>query len=245
MNEIFESKLVYIDNNDNLGIATALNQACDKAIELQFEWILTMDQDSSFINFLHYKKCLFSVLSLSKVCLLSGNTIRDAIKEYNGNLSLNYEEKFIVITSGNIINLKYFNKIGRFDNKLFIDMVDYDFCAKINKEGLKILYFKDVLIEHALGDLFLRKNLLTGKKKYKREHNPQRVYYITRNSLYLAMKYRKIFPKYFGLLKTINIVLIHDTLKILKYEASKFEKLKAKFLGLLHFLLNKYGSYKL
>ena len=32
LNEIFESKLIYINNNDNLGIATALNQACDKAI---------------------------------------------------------------------------------------------------------------------------------------------------------------------------------------------------------------------
>lgn len=55
LNEIFESKLIYINNNDNLGIATALNQACDKAIELKFKWILTMDQDSSFINFEHYK----------------------------------------------------------------------------------------------------------------------------------------------------------------------------------------------
>ena len=57
LSEVFESKLIYINNNDNLGIATALNQACDKAIELKFKWILTMDQDSSFENFEHYLKC--------------------------------------------------------------------------------------------------------------------------------------------------------------------------------------------
>ncbi len=56
LNEVFASKLVYIDNNDNLGIATALNQACDKAIELKFKWILTTYEDSSFANFEHYFK---------------------------------------------------------------------------------------------------------------------------------------------------------------------------------------------
>ena len=118
-------------------------------------------------------------------------------------------------------------------------------ATKIKKVNLRILYFKDVLVEHALGELYLRKNLLTGKKKYKVEHNNQRVYYIARNSLYLSMKYRKIFPKEFRLLKIINIVFIHDVTKILLYETSKLKKIKAKFLGLYHFLINKYGKYEI
>lgn len=241
----YKNKLIYINNNGNLGIASALNIACSKAISLGFDWILTMDQDSSFVNFTHYKDCLLNIQNISNVCLLSANTTRNALEKLPKNQTFDYEEKFIVITSANIINLKYFNKIGSFDDDLFIDMVDYDFCAKIKKLNLRILYFKDVLVEHALGELYLRKNLLTGKKKYKVEHNYQRVYYISRNSLYLSMKYRKIFPKEFGLLKIINIVFIHDITKILLYETSKLKKIKAKFLGLYHFLISKYGKYEI
>ena len=247
LNEIFESKLVYIDNNDNLGIATALNQACDKAIELQFKWILTMDQDSSFINFDHYKKCLEKVQNVNNVALLAANTDKEGYSTCDINeCSCNYrEDKFSVITSANIVNLEYFEEIGRFNDKLFIDMVDYDYCLRINIKKFKILYFPDVFIEHKLGEVHLRTNIFTRKKKYKTEHNAQRAYYISRNSLYLSKNYGKYFSKEFGMLHILNIVFIHDVTKILLYEIDKWNKLKAKFIGLYHFLINRYGKYNL
>ena len=247
LNEIFESKLVYIDNNDNLGIATALNQACDKAIELQFKWILTMDQDSSFINFDHYKKCLEKVQNVNNVALLAANTDKEGYSNFDKNeCSCNYrEDKFSVITSANIVNLEYFEEIGRFNDKLFIDMVDYDYCLRINIKKFKILYFPDVFVEHKLGEVHLRTNIFTRKKKYKTEHNAQRAYYISRNSLYLSKNYGKYFPKEFGMLHILNIVFIHDVTKILLYEIDKWNKLKAKFIGLYHFIINRYGKYNL
>ena len=247
LNEIFESKLVYIDNNDNLGIATALNQACDKAIELQFKWILTMDQDSSFINFDHYKKCLEKVQNVNNVALLAANTDKEGYSNFDINeCSCNYrEDKFSVITSANIVNLEYFEEIGRFNDKLFIDMVDYDYCLRINIKKFKILYFPDVFVEHKLGEVHLRTNIFTRKKKYKTEHNAQRAYYISRNSLYLSKNYGKYFSKEFGMLHILNIVFIHDVTKILLYEIDKWNKLKAKFIGLYHFIINRYGKYNL
>ena len=247
LNEIFESKLIYINNNDNLGIATALNQACDKAIELQFKWILTMDQDSSFINFEHYKKCLEKVQNVNNVALLAANTDKEGYSTFDRNeCSCNYrEDKFSVITSANIVNLEYFEEIGRFNDKLFIDMVDYDYCLRINIKKFKILYFPDVFVEHKLGEVHLRTNIFTRKKKYKTEHNAQRAYYISRNSLYLSKNYGKYFSKEFGMLHILNIVFIHDVTKILLYEIDKWNKLKAKFIGLYHFLINRYGKYNL
>lgn len=241
----FPNKLNYIDNKDNLGIATALNIACNEAKKLAFEWILTMDQDSSFINFEYYVECLNSVRSYKDVALLSANTTRNALRKLPQNLTLEYEEKSVVITSSSIINLKHFNEFLKFEDKLFIDMVDYDFCAKIKEKKLKILYFKDILVEHALGEIYLRKNLVTRKQKEKIEHNYQRVYYITRNSLYLAKKYGRIFPSEFGFFKTLNILFIHEITKILLYEDNKIMKIKSKILGLYHFLINKYGRYDL
>ena len=247
LNEVFESKLIYINNNDNLGIATALNQACDKAIELQFKWILTMDQDSSFINFDHYKKCLEKVQNVNNVALLAANTDKEGYSTFDRNdCSCNYrEDKFSVITSANIVNLEYFEEIGRFNDKLFIDMVDYDYCLRINIKKFKILYFPDVFVEHKLGEVHLRTNIFTRKKKYKTEHNAQRAYYISRNSLYVSKNYGKYFPKEFGMLHILNIVFIHDVTKILLYEIDKWNKLKAKFIGLYHFLINRYGKYNL
>ena len=247
LNEIFESKLIYINNNDNLGIATALNQACDKAIELQFKWILTMDQDSSFINFDHYKKCLEKVQNVNNVALLAANTDKEGYSTCDINeCSCNYrEDKFSVITSANIVNLEYFEEIGRFNDKLFIDMVDYDYCLRINIKKFKILYFPDVFVEHKLGEVHLRTNIFTRKKKYKTEHNVQRAYYISRNSLYLSKNYGKYFSKEFGMLHILNIVFIHDVTKILLYEIDKWNKLKAKFIGLYHFIINRYGKYNL
>lgn len=43
-----DKKIQYIFNGKNLGIAAALNIGAKEAIKYGFEWLLTMDQDSSF-----------------------------------------------------------------------------------------------------------------------------------------------------------------------------------------------------
>jgi rhamnosyltransferase len=236
--------LIYIDNHANLGIATALNIACDAAIVLGCDWILTMDQDSKFVNFPDYLSCLDALSDTSDIALLAPSTGRYSPKDIETNShDCTFEERFIVITSGNLLNLHLFNNIGRFDDGLFIDVVDYDYCAKVKLAGYKTLLFKNILLEHQLGVLHKRKNLLTGKIKYKTEHSPQRAYYIARNYLYLASKYSKLLPQEFGILKVVNIVFIHDVTKILLYEDQKWRKISAKFLGAYHFMIGKYGKH--
>jgi len=237
------TKVKYINNSANLGIASALNIACRYAIENDYQWILTMDQDSRFINFDHYTKCLDQHKESLNIALLAANTMWHAEEHLPNTPSKEYEEKFLVITSGNFLNLKLFDTIGGFEDKLFIDMVDHDYCIRAQIHNFKILYFKDVLVEHSLGMLFQRKNLITRKIRNKIEHNAQRVYYISRNTFYTWQQYRKYFPNEFNLLKTINIIFIHEITKIFLYEDNKIDKIKAKFIGLYHFLRGKYGKY--
>jgi len=239
------NNLVYIGSNENFGIATALNIACDKGIELGFEWILTMDQDSKFINFSDYIKCLLKLENKEETAILGSNTMWHAADHLPSNPTCNHIEKFLVITSGNFLNLKLFNDIGRFEDKLFIDMVDHDYCMKAQQKNYKIYFYKDILVEHSLGMLFQRKNIFTGKIRNKIEHSPQRAYYITRNSFYLYKKYSKEFPEEFNLLKTLNILFIHEITKILIYEDQKIKKIKAKLIGLYHALSDRYGKYLL
>jgi len=236
------NNLIYINNNANLGIATALNIGCDKAIEKESDWILTMDQDSRFINFKHYKECLLHLEDKDNTALLCANTNWSEEKGIPNNPSFENKEQFTAITSANFLNLKLFEQIGRFEDKLFIDLVDYDYCLRVQVKNFKILYFKDALVQHSLGAVFKRKNLITRKIRTKVEHNPQRVYYFARNYLYTAKMYGKRFPKEIGMLKTINILFVHEVTKIILYEDDKFKKLYAKLLGLYHFVINQYGK---
>ncbi|MDH4943440.1 glycosyltransferase [Sulfurimonas sp. C5] len=233
----------YINNHDNLGIATALNIGCNKALEDGYDWILTMDQDSRFINFSHYLSCLENLKNTDEIAILSANTNYNEEMEIPNEAICSYEEKFSAITSANLLNLKLFEKIGKFEDKLFIDLVDYDYCIKAQIHNFKVLYFPNIFVKHALGTVFLRKNLFTKKTRAKREHNPQRTYYFARNYLYLSSKYGKYFPKELNMLKILNILFIHEVTKILLYEDQKGAKLRAKFIGLLHFFTNKFGKY--
>lgn len=239
------TNLNYIQNSTNLGIATALNLGCQRAISLECEWILTMDQDSRFINFIDYIKCLNKIKNNTNISIIAPNSLRNAKQYLPEKVSCIEEEKTLVITSGNFINLDIYQKVKGFEDKLFIDMVDYEYCLKVISNGYKILFFKDILLNHSVGNLCERKNLISRQVRLKIEHSPQRVYYGTRNSLYMWKKYGRAFPKEFNFIKTVNILFVHEITKIILYEDSKVKKIYAKFIALYHFLLNKYGRYEL
>lgn len=234
--------IIYIKNNDNLGIATALNIGCEEAIKYDMTWVLTMDQDSKFINIDEYLKCLYNLSSIENIALLAPNHMWLPENHIQKGSTCEHQEKFLVITSGNLLNLSLFNNIGQFEEKLFIDMVDHDYCIRAQKLKYKIYYYPNIILQHSLGSLFQRKNLITRKVRNKIEHSPQRIYYITRNSLYIWQQYHNIFPKEFHLLKTLNILFIHEITKIILYEDQKWQKIKAKFLGLKDFFFNNYGQ---
>jgi len=235
--------IIYINNNDNLGIATALNIGCQNALKDGFQWILTMDQDSKFINFSHYISCWKKLKEDQNIAILAANT------NWNDSIQVPQEaecktlEVISAITSANIVNLQKYKEVDGFDDKLFIDLVDYDFSLKMQAINAKVLQLPSIYVKHSLGEVFHRKNLITRKLRSKIEHNPLRVYYFTRNYLYVAKKHRQHFPKQLGLLKTLNMLFIHQVTKIILYEDQKLKKLKAKFLGLLHYLSNKFGKY--
>jgi rhamnosyltransferase len=245
--------LCYINNNDNLGIATALNIGCDKAIQLGYDWTLTMDQDSEFVNFKQYKECLFMHYNSKEIAIIAVDNI--CLTSYKKELSKFFDKKFIedyaenhmreliakssvfqnievdfVITSGNFLNLKLFNKIGRFEDKLFIDEVDFDYCAKCLINNYKIIKFINIKIIHQLG------NYVNGIN----QHNYMRKYYIFRNNLYMASKYGKKFPTYSY--KKVLILFKKSLSYILRKEEDKYKKVKSMLMAISDFLINNYGN---
>lgn len=222
----FSSKIEYIKMNGNEGIAKALNIVKNKAIEENYNWLLTMDQDSSFknndfINFVEkIKKFLSNKIAIFYPCYDLNNTIKLRKKICNID---------IILTSGNILNLNLAKEIGDFDEKLFIDEVDHDYCYRIFQKNYQIKEIQDVFLKHKVGEM--KKNIFCSITN----HNKIRKYYIARNRCYMIKKYPFLKKVYIGF-------ILKDIVKIILFEKEKFLKIKMIYLGIKDFKNNIMGK---
>jgi rhamnosyltransferase len=223
----------YICNKNNFGIATALNQAVEKAICDEFKFLLTMDQDTTIPD-LMVEKLYETIKSDTQVGIISPHHNNDArqVKIINKKI----KSVLTVMTCGNIINLKAIKEVGGFENKLFIDYVDHDICLRLVKNNYKILQDNSFSLIHKLGN---RKVInLWVKKITPSNHDSVRIFYRTRNRFYVYKKNLFFYPKF----------VVFDFLKIFKevsylilFEKNKIIKIKMMLLGFIRFLKNQYG----
>lgn len=223
-----KTKIEYIWLGENKGIAKALNIGKSLAVNEGADYLLTMDQDSSFKNniremvrwILSNGSLIKEVAIISPFHKLTGKKIK---------IKADFEEKKVVMTSGNILNLSLIETVGDFNEEFFIDEVDYEFCYRIREKGYKILCLNKIQLYHKLGEL---KNYYFFSVT---NHNYIRRYYITRNKLYMLRKFKKIKRKY------IMSIFI-DFAKVVFFEKDKKRKLKYFFKGIKDFYRNKTGK---
>lgn len=182
-----KEKICYIDNHGNQGIANALNKGAIQAIRKECDFLLTMDQDSKATpdmlpNMLQYLK----EHDISKVGIVS--PYQKQPNEKNCYSLKEYENKIVVMTSGNLLNLKAYRKTGRFLDKLFIDMVDYEYCLRLNSKGYKVIRVNSAVLLHAEGEVLMQNGI------HKIVHSPVRTYYYIRNFLYVKRRYKDKYP---------------------------------------------------
>jgi rhamnosyltransferase len=181
-----DSKIKIIKNIKNEGIAKALNQMCEKASVENYEWILTLDQDSvcpgnlieKFLKFTEYSD--IGIICPRFELNINGHLLKKMTK--------NFDYVDYCITSASLTNLEAWNKSGKFDEWMFIDCVDYDFCLKLKNSGYKIIRVNNIIISHEVGNPQIKK-LLFGWEIVLHNHNPLRNYYISRNTVYILKKY--------------------------------------------------------
>src|SRR5690606_2778062 len=153
--------------------------------------------------------------------------------------NINFAEETILITSGNLLNIKAWEKIGGFDEKLFIDEVDHDFCVRAKLSGFKIMKVKGTFLHHNLGNvIYIQKN---GNLRKKTIHQPFRMYYIIRNGLYFIKKYKKVFPELCRKRKKILLVTVKNNII---YNPGRLKVIYYILLGGIHFYLNSFGKIK-
>lgn len=192
--------VIVFENGENSGIAEGLNQIISEARRNGVVWLLTLDQDSVCPTGMIEKMLQYADKpNIVAICPRVVDHRRPVEKQKEDGVN----EIDFCITSGCLVNTMESKKIGDFDSWLFIGQVDDEFCHRAMINDKKILRINSLELDHELGELrpsrfqkiFLRLGEILHFSKlkalsYKRKVSPMRVYYSTRNMVYLSRKYR-------------------------------------------------------
>lgn len=230
-------KIIYLPNNKNLGIATALNIAAKEALADGFKWLLTMDQDSKFThkNLTNMIRWLEDNHKKNTGLVSPWHEINIGLQKPNNDI----DYPLTVMTSGNIINLDAFKKIGGFNDALFIDCVDFDYCLNLLKHNYKIIRLNNIVLKHELGNIKVDKFLF--KRITHSNHSYIRRYYITRNSFYVGNLYKSEFLEFY---KTVMKEIRRDIVKIILLENDKYRKIRNMIRGYIDYKKRITGEYR-
>lgn len=201
LNYYDKSRIEILSNYENLGIAKALNDGIEKITPRKVDFILTLDQDAMLLD-ISLDEIIDKAYSY-KPNMIGSIALSD--EEYNNQ---EFTEVSFAMTNGNLIPSNIFNFI-KYRDSFFIDQIDFDFSANLQRSGYSILRYNRKVLKHRLG--ILKEGLIYEK--------PFRIYYIFRNSTILYLE-RKI-PFY---------MYCHQ----LKFWASN--QLRSREYGLLDFL---------
>lgn len=220
-------KVEYIANMENLGIASALNNAAQKAISEGYKWLLTMDQDSRFDNdAINDMKAYieFSSKTKERLGIVSPFHLTPRSEDIINYNIISYP--IVVMTSGNMVNLDAYTDINGFIDWYFIDCVDFDFCLSMRKKGYEIAQINSAILNHQLGETQKKKFL--GKTLFVDNHNYIRRYYMIRNRMFFLDRFKNEQPFYCKLERKSTI---KEILSVVLYENDKKRKLSYMYKG--------------
>lgn len=221
-----------IENKRNMGIAVALNQGVKKALELGFPWALTLDQDTEIDP--NMVRHLGSILSHYPDKGALGIIGSNARSKHSGRLFIDcrrqsgeYIETKTVITSGSLMSLSAYEKVGPFREDFFIEGVDLEYCLRLRRHGFKVLMSCKPLMTHAAGKM--EEYSFMGRAVLVANHAPWRYYYMLRNLTQISKSYLKEEPRW---VLSLWVNVIKMLIKIIFYEESRLKKLKSILLGI-------------
>lgn len=170
----------------NRGIAAALNTGVAWALDAGADAVLTLDQDSrvppGFVDALS-GEWDSAVENGCAVGLLAPQTVTGLPAQQAGRPP---------IQSGQLVPRATLERVGRFDESLFIDGVDDDFALRCLDAGLAVCVAPGVALEHRLGSE--QRLRLTGREVGFVRSAPFRSYYLVRNRAVLARRYARRHP---------------------------------------------------
>lgn len=222
----------YLGLGENIGVAAAFNKGCAIARDHGWSFVITMDQDSRFaVDQIRSHVVDARRLMVDPAVSIVGPHYVD--ERPNPNVPM-LEECDTTITSGSIIRLSAWSEISGFNEALFIDYMDAEFCLRLKRAGKKIIINHGSVMEHRIGDPICVS--LFGVRIRANNHGWIRKYYITRNILYLRSEF-KDFPRPYLLMIIVNLA------KVLLMESDKKRKISAMLVGAIDHVRGRYGKW--
>jgi len=210
----YSDKVVYLTSGKNEGTAYAYNRAAEWMIMNKYNYLVLMDQDSKWENFNAYKK------SASIYVRTKPNSIfTPQINHITCGVEIERVDN--CISSGMVIPREIYQFIGKFDENLFVEAVDMDYCLRARMLNITILKINNnSLLRQPFGRMTYSRLL----KCYTRNDPPERTYNIVRNHIVIIRKYWEQLKRY-EITDWIWAYVIARFFKIILIEDSKLRKI--------------------
>lgn len=205
----------------NLGLSGAYNKAIEYANLKGYEYLLTMDQDSTWDGFDNY---------IRQVKRYEINKPNRSI--YFANLSEDNKNSYYImsmggVNSGTIIPISFLNIIGGYNEDFFVDAIDDWLAIEAHRHGLECLLVGNCRIILKPGNRHFVK--LLWKQCIAYDYPPYRLYGVFRNYMILW----KYYPMSEECKRKVIDLFFKDWIKrIVFLEKNKYKKLKAIIYGI-------------
>ncbi len=229
----------------NRGIAAALNRGTAAALANGADHVLTLDQDT--VLGAGYVDICLDVLArarpgtrLAAVCADRINGA-PAIPSYRTPEGLGVVR--VSLQSGMVIPRVAIEEIGPFDERLFIDLVDTEFCLRAGSRGWLVVVADGTSIDHQLGERIARASSRGSRDRDRPSstyeyHSPLRRFYITRNTVDLVLRWMFREPRW-----TLSFLRQQgkDLALAVSVGPGRAKQLLAELVGALHGLVRHRG----
>lgn len=211
--DLFNEKVIFMGNGKNMGIAYALNHAYDMMMNdrYNFTHLLTMDQDSYWVNFEEYH----TVISIQSFNAIFTPNINEEVQSGTDLIKVK-----TCITSGAIFPTKVLQIIGKFNEVYSVDCVDYDFSFKATINNISIVKIQAAKLKQIYGQP-------TKSKYFNIENNiysPKRLFFIARNHILLWRDYPNHIDSQFKRI-ILSSHIFGKIIKVIFMEENKFNKI--------------------
>lgn len=230
-----------IENTDNFGIGTALNQSIRWARGYSdCEFILFFDQDSmpsdTFVSEMVADYCRHPVSE--RVFLVMPKIIHRVTGITYEHYSRN-GEYLVAQTSGSLLPLRVFSDEGLYREDFFIDYVDYEFCLRAVAHGWKIVYASGAVLVHNPGRVSTI-SILGIRNVNITNHSPLRRYYLMRNGIWTIREYAGRYPKW-----ALDHMwqMAKEAVRVLLFEQNRAKILGMWFRAIRDVLQSRLGKY--
>lgn len=223
----WKDKIILLGNGKNVFIAKALNSAISYSLENGYDFLLTMDQDSRWIDFKGFIDAVEKTSNNENVAIYAPN-----VNGYLTDSSIEYKDIEWVIQSGMLINLHIINGLGGFREDYQIYGVDEEFCYWIRINGKKTRSYTNYHLAQRYGEA---KKSRFGFTVY--NYSPLVRYFLIRNMIWM----KREFPQS-TITRRILHVIFDNYRDILLVENDKFAKLKGFTCGIYDGLIKRIPS---